>query len=80
MKCKLSNIFHTALLKEPILQDKRSEHIKFVKYCLELIASVTGAPVETTSLEDSVGNNLNKVSNFCFFTEVCGFYFFLFIG
>ncbi|XP_017482775.1 PREDICTED: protein VPRBP-like [Rhagoletis zephyria] len=49
-----------ALLKEPILQDKRSEHIKFVKYCLELIASVTGAPVETTSLEDSVGNNLNK--------------------
>lgn len=43
------------------MQDKRSEHIKFVKYCMELIASVTGSPVETVSLEDSVGNSLNKV-------------------
>lgn len=47
-------------MKEPILQDKRNEHIKFVKYCLELVASVTGSPVESSNMEQSVGN-LNKV-------------------
>lgn len=36
-----------ALMKEPILQDKRTEHIKFCKYCLQLIESVTGSPVST---------------------------------
>ena len=51
-------------MKEPILQDKRSEHIQFCKYCIELIERVTGSPV-TTNLEASVGN-LNKVV-FCLF-------------
>lgn len=45
-------------MKEPILQDKRTEHIKFCKYCIELIESITGSPV-TANLEASVGN-LNK--------------------
>ncbi|KAJ6222415.1 hypothetical protein RDWZM_000960 [Blomia tropicalis] len=47
------------LMKEPILQDKRSEHIKFCKYCIELIESVTGSMITTHNIETSVGN-LNK--------------------
>ncbi|CAG2112664.1 unnamed protein product [Medioppia subpectinata] len=46
------------LMKEPILQDKRTEHIKFCKYCIELIERVTGAPV-ATNLETSIAN-INK--------------------
>lgn len=48
-------------MKEPILQDKRAEHIKFCKYCMELIERITGAPV-ATNLETSI-TNINKVSN-----------------
>lgn len=49
-----------ALMKEPILQDKRTEHIKFCKYCIELIERVTGSPV-ATNLETSIAN-ISKVS------------------
>ncbi|KAI1277988.1 Protein mahjong [Halotydeus destructor] len=35
------------LMKEPVLQDKRTEHVKFCKYCMELIVRVTGTPVTT---------------------------------
>lgn len=52
-------------MKEPILQDKRSEHIKFCKYCMTLIERVTGAPV-ATNLETSIAN-INKVQLFAFF-------------
>ncbi|KAH9527021.1 hypothetical protein DERF_001069 [Dermatophagoides farinae] len=46
------------LMKEPILQDKRAEHLKFCKFCIELIERITGTPV-TNTLETSIGN-LNK--------------------
>lgn len=52
-------------MKEPILQDKRSEHIKFCKYCMTLIERVTGAPV-ATNLETSIAN-INKVQLFALF-------------
>lgn len=45
-------------MKEPILQDKRAEHLKFCKYCIELIERITGTPV-TDTMETSLGN-LNK--------------------
>lgn len=48
-----------ALMKEPILQDKRKEHIRFCKYCLELIERVTGSPM-SSNIETSIVN-LNKV-------------------
>ncbi|RWS14691.1 protein VPRBP-like isoform X2 [Dinothrombium tinctorium] len=44
-----------ALMKEPILQDKRSEHIKFCKYCIELIERVTGSPL-STNIDTSPAN------------------------
>lgn len=31
-------------MKEPVLQDKRSEHVKFCKYATELIERVCGRP------------------------------------
>ncbi|RWS31137.1 protein VPRBP-like isoform X3 [Leptotrombidium deliense] len=43
------------LMKEPILQDKRSEHVKFCKYCMELIERVTGAPM-STNIDPSPAN------------------------
>ena len=46
-------------MKEPILQDKRQEHIRFCKYCLELIERVTGSPMPS-NIETSIVN-LNKV-------------------
>ncbi|XP_048823707.1 DDB1- and CUL4-associated factor 1-like [Lagopus muta] len=33
------------LMKEPVLQDKRSEHVKFCKYAAELIEHVSGKPL-----------------------------------
>lgn len=41
------------LMREPVLQDKRQEHVKFCKHCLELIERVTGAPL-TTGIESSI--------------------------
>ena len=34
--------FNSVLMKEPVLQDKRSEHVKFCKYANELIERVSG--------------------------------------
>uniref|UniRef100_A0AAR2IWV3 DDB1- and CUL4-associated factor 1 n=1 Tax=Pygocentrus nattereri TaxID=42514 RepID=A0AAR2IWV3_PYGNA len=33
------------LMKEPVLQDKRSEHVRFCKYSAELIEQVSGKPL-----------------------------------
>uniref|UniRef100_A0A4W4ERN5 DDB1- and CUL4-associated factor 1 n=1 Tax=Electrophorus electricus TaxID=8005 RepID=A0A4W4ERN5_ELEEL len=33
------------LMKEPVLQDKRSEHVRFCKYAAELIEQVSGKPL-----------------------------------
>ena len=33
------------LMKEPVLQDKRSDHVKFCKYAAELIERVSGKPL-----------------------------------
>ncbi|RXN03216.1 VPRBP isoform X2 [Labeo rohita] len=33
------------LMKEPVLQDKRSEHVRFCKYAAELIERVSGKPL-----------------------------------
>nr|XP_014341962.1 PREDICTED: protein VPRBP isoform X2 [Latimeria chalumnae] len=33
------------LMKEPVLQDKRNEHVKFCKYAVELIERVSGKPL-----------------------------------
>ena len=46
------------LMKEPVLQDKRSEHVKFIKYCVDLIHHVTGTPVEPNI--DISPESLNK--------------------
>uniref|UniRef100_T1KIJ0 DDB1- and CUL4-associated factor 1 n=2 Tax=Tetranychus urticae TaxID=32264 RepID=T1KIJ0_TETUR len=44
-----------SLMKEPILQDKRTEHVKFCKYCIQLIESVTGAPI-SANIDTSPAN------------------------
>ncbi|XP_076304060.1 lisH and WD40 domain-containing protein mahjong isoform X1 [Tachypleus tridentatus] len=46
------------LMREPVLQDKRQEHVKFCKHCVELIERVTGAPL-TTGIESSIAK-INK--------------------
>ncbi|GAB6021466.1 hypothetical protein CHUAL_004070 [Chamberlinius hualienensis] len=46
------------LMKEPVLQDNRSEHIKFCRYAMELIERVTGKPL-ATGIESSIAK-INK--------------------
>nr|XP_042905239.1 DDB1- and CUL4-associated factor 1 isoform X1 [Parasteatoda tepidariorum] len=46
------------LMKEPVLSDKSEDHLHFVKYSLELIEKVTGAPVSVGS--ESSMLNINK--------------------
>lgn len=46
------------LMREPVLQDKRHEHIKFCKHGIELMERVTGAPL-TTGIETSI-SKINK--------------------
>lgn len=46
------------LMREPVLQDKRHEHIKFCKHGIELMERVTGAPM-TTGIETSI-SKINK--------------------
>lgn len=58
-------------MKEPILQDKRNEHLKFCKYSIELLERVKG--VKSDSFETSLGN-LSKVIlffMFCFVLILC---------
>ncbi|KAG1680062.1 DDB1- and CUL4-associated factor 1 [Nymphon striatum] len=42
------------LMQEPILQDKRQEHVKFCKYALKLIEKVSGKPLATQGIETSI--------------------------
>lgn len=52
----------TDLMKEPVLQDKRLEHVKFCKFASQLLERVSGKQPNTfdASLED-----IRKVSR-CF--------------
>lgn len=50
----------TELMKEPILQDKRQQHVKFCKCASELIESVLGKP-QNASIEASL-ERIRKVS------------------
>lgn len=48
-------IFLTVLMKEPVLQDKQQEHVKFCKYANELLERVLGKKSSANldaSLED----------------------------
>jgi len=48
------------LMWEPVLQDKRQEHIKFCKYATELIELVSGKPPHTT-----VDPSLERIRRVC---------------
>lgn len=45
-------------MKQPVLQDKGHEHVKFCKFGLELIARVTSAPINDGSQSSML--NINK--------------------
>lgn len=47
-------------MREPVLQDNRSEHLKFCRYAMQLIEMVTGKPL-ATGVESSIAK-INKVS------------------
>jgi len=48
------------LMWEPVLQDKRQEHMKFCKYATELIELVSGKPPHTT-----VDPSLERIRRVC---------------
>lgn len=48
-----------ALMKEPVLQDKRQEHVKFCKYATELIEKVSGK--QTHKYSDATLEDIRKV-------------------
>ncbi|XP_038069223.1 DDB1- and CUL4-associated factor 1-like [Patiria miniata] len=48
------------LVKEPVLQDKQSEHLKFCRYASELIERVTGKPMSLGS--DATLSKLHKAN------------------
>lgn len=41
----LTHAFCPQLMKEPVLQDKRSEHVRFCRFAAELTARVSGKPL-----------------------------------
>ena len=50
----------SVLMKEPVLQDKRQEHVKFCKYASELIEKVSGK--QTNRYSDASLDDIRKVS------------------
>lgn len=58
--CRLYN--NAVLMQEPVLQDKRQEHVKFCKYALKLLEIVTGKPLATQGIETSI-DKIHKVSS-----------------
>ena len=56
----------TELMKEPILQDKRLQHVKFCKCASELIESVLGKP-QNASIEAS----LERIRKVCYISVLC---------
>jgi len=52
---------------EPVLQDKRQEHIKFCKYAAELIELVSGKPPHT-AVDPSL-DRIRRVSYFSYAIE-----------
>lgn len=47
-------------MKDPILQDKRQEHVTFQKYALELLERVSGKTKAPVNSEPSLAN-IHKV-------------------
>ena len=47
-------------MKEPVLQDKHQEHLKFCKYAKEIIENVSGKQHATTDMSI---DRIRKVSN-----------------
>ena len=56
----------TELMWEPVLQDKRQEHIRFCKYATELIELVSGKPPHTT-----VDPSLERIRRVCEHGDWC---------
>lgn len=48
-------------MKDPILQDRRQEHVTFQKYALELLERVSGKSKPKNELEPSL-TNIHKAS------------------
>lgn len=45
-----------SLMRDPILQEKRTEHVQFQKYALELMERVSGKAKSTNQLDSSIAN------------------------
>lgn len=52
-------IIFAVFMKEPILQDKRLEHVKFCRYATELIEKVSGK--QTHKYSDASLDDIRKV-------------------
>lgn len=60
-------------MKEPILQDKRMEHVKFQRHALELIKAVSGhAKHEGDASADVSMQSIHRVSLCTFFKAASG--------
>lgn len=58
----LNCLFFSDLMRDPILQDKRQEHVRFQKYALELLERVSGkSKPNDNGLEVSLAN-IHRVS------------------
>lgn len=44
------------LIRDPILQEKRAEHVRFQKYAIELMERISGKPKSTKQMESSLAN------------------------
>lgn len=44
------------LIREPILQEKRTEHVQFQQYALELIECISGKPKRSNQLDSSLAD------------------------
>lgn len=59
------SIFVAGLMNDPILQDKRQEHVMFQKYAVELMEKVSGKSKTTGSQLEASLANMHKVRTTC---------------
>lgn len=58
---RISIDFFTDLMRDPILQEKRLEHVSFQKYALELLERLSGKTKHTNNGIDASLINIHRV-------------------
>ena len=70
-KNKKYYFLHAVLMRDPILQEKRQEHVMFQKYALELLERVSGKSKHMGAEFETSLANIHRVSDFRYCSYRC---------